>query len=394
MKNIEQKEKNILFLLHCSDLNNGATRSMVDVIENLVKKENVKIIVIYPDKEGSAIKYLNDLGIKTFHILYGRWDYFQNQKMLNKTKFLIKSIIKQAIGIINIPKVINIIKRERINVLYSNTGVIYQGALLNKITKIPHIWHIREFGEEDHGLKNMYGNNRFYKCLNKYTNSVIFISNSIKQKFEKYIENKNKTSVIYNDISKKFINPKENINENYKLKMTIVGTIQEGKGQFEAVKAVKILKDKNIDCELHMAGKETGDYYLEIKKYITENGLEKNAIFDGFIKNVNEYRKKFDIGIVASSNEAFGRVTIEGMLSGLAMIGADAAGTKELIEDNNNGLLYELHNEKALADKIQILNNDRQMLKNISNNGFNYAVNNFTVGKASDAIYNIVKDII
>ena len=40
-----------------------------------------------------------------------------------------------------------------------------------------------------------------------------------------------------------------------------------------------------------------------------------------------------------------------------------------------------------------MLNNDREKLKKISNNGFNYAVTNYTVGKASNTIYNIVNTL-
>lgn len=393
MENTRKIEKNILFFFHSSDLNNGATRSMIDVIENLVKNDDVNVVVLYPDKRGSAIKYLEDLEIKTYNILYGRWDYPYKQKTFKKVKFIVKSIIKQIIGLLNTFKILNIIKKEKINIIYSNTSVIYEGAILNKITKIPHIWHIREFGKEDHALKNMYGDKKFYKYLNNYTNIIIFISNSVKQKFMNQIENKTKNYVIYNDISKEFINPKQIFNDNKKLKITIIGTIQEGKGQLEVVKAVKILKDKNTKVELHIAGKKTGQYYYKIRQYVQNNELDDFVIFDGFIQNVNEYRKNFDVGIVASSNEAFGRVTIEGMLSGLVMIGADSAGTKELIKDNENGMLYKLHNERDLAEKIQILNDNRELLKNISNNGFNYAINNFTRGKASNQIYNIINDI-
>lgn len=392
-KNVEKDKKNIIVLLHAMDLNNGATRSMIDLIENLIKKNNIKIIALYPKYDEDTIKYLNSIGVKTYKVLFGRWDYLPNQKFGKKIICFIKSIIKQVIGIINIPKILKIMKNEDINIIYSNTSVIYEGAILSKITHIPHIWHIREFGEEDHGLKNMYGNNIFFKFLNNYTDAIIFISNSIKQKFENNIIDKSKIYVVYNDISKQFINPKKAVNKNEKLKMTIIGTIQEGKGQLDVVKAGKILKDKNINFELHIAGRKIGEYYNKICKYILENNLNKEVIFDGFIKDVNKYRKEFDIGIVASSNEAFGRVTIEGMLSGLAMIGANCAGTKELIEDNVNGLLYKLHDEHDLAEKIIMLDNNREKLKKISNNGFNYAVTNYTNGKASNAIYNIVNTL-
>ena len=194
-------KNNILFLFHSSNLNNGATRSMIDVIENLIKRPNVNIVVLYPDKKGTAIKYLNDLGVKTYKIYYGRWDYYPAQKFIKKMCFFIKSFLKQLLGILNIPIIIKIIRKEKIDLVYTNTSVIYEGALLSKLTKIKHIWHIREFGKEDHGFEIIYGKKIFMKLLNKNTDAVIFISDSIRQKFISMINNTN-TYVIYNDISK------------------------------------------------------------------------------------------------------------------------------------------------------------------------------------------------
>lgn len=42
-------------------------------------------------------------------------------------------------------------------------------------------------------------------------------------------------------------------------------------------------------------------------------------------------RKKIDVELVCSRSEAFGRVTIESMMSSNPVIGANTGGTKELI---------------------------------------------------------------
>lgn len=118
--------------------------------------------------------------------------------------------------------------------------------------------------------------------------------------------------------------------------------------------------------------------------------MKEYVYFDGFIKDVNTYRKNMDIGIVSSSNEAFGRVTVEGMLSNMAIIGANAAGTSELILNNKTGLLYELHNVLDLADKIEFLCSNRNTLKTLAELGFKYAQENFTRSKAAEEIYSII----
>ena len=60
-KNVEKDKKNIIVLLHAMDLNNGATRSMIDLIENLIKNNNIKITVLYPKYDEDTIRYLNSI---------------------------------------------------------------------------------------------------------------------------------------------------------------------------------------------------------------------------------------------------------------------------------------------------------------------------------------------
>ena len=113
----------------------------------------------------------------------------------------------------------------------------------------------------------------------------------------------------------------------------------------------------------------------------------------GFIKNVNEYRSNMDIGIVSSSNEAFGRVTIEGMLSGLAIVGANAAGTLELIQNKKNGMLYQKGNEKELAEILELLYNNRDYMKKIAKTGFQEALETYTTHRAAEKIASILQEI-
>ena len=47
-----------------------------------------------------------------------------------------------------------------------------------------------------------------------------------------------------------------------------------------------------------------------------------------------------DVILVCSQWEAFGRITVEAMLTGKAVIASANGGTTELIKDGENGLLY------------------------------------------------------
>ena len=377
------KQIKILFCLHHPNINNGAIRSIVDVIENLVKKYDITVYVVYPTRKETAIDYLEKLGVKTIYLPF----YKLNK---NGRKGMWKYIIKKIMSPFLFFKLRQIVKREKISIIYSNTIVIDYGFILSKMANLPHIWHIREFGKEDHGIVLRGGEKALYRKLNE-SKGIIYISKAIEEKYSPHIKKGIFQEVIYNDISKDFINRKTNFNidPDNSLKATIIGTIQEGKGQLVAVKAVEKANKLGAKIELHICGKKIGSYYNEVSNYVKDHKLSDQIYFDGFKTKMNEYRSDMDIGIVASKSEAFGRVTVEGMLSNLAMIGADSAATSELITDNVTGLLYKNGDIDELAEKLVYLYKDRKKLKELAINGFDFA-KKFTEGNAANEIYDMI----
>ena len=389
------KKNNILFCLHYSGLNNGAVRSLVDVIEELIKNESVSAYVIYPDCRGSAIDYLEKIGAKCFYIPFYRVDY--NDKTVNLKKKIRNTFAYNLKGIFsyyNFYKARRMISKYNITTIYSNTIVIDYGFVLSKKMGIPHLWHVREFGKEDHGLNLRGGERKLYANLEN-SQGIIYISKAIEGKYRPNIKKDVPQYVIYNDISTDFINPKKNFNmcNTEPLQVAIIGTIQKGKGQLDVIQAVAEVNKMKLKCVLHIAGKEEGSYYEEIKAYVKKHALQNMILFDGFIEEVNKYRSKMDVGVVASENEAFGRVTIEGMLSELAIIGADAAGTLELIQDGVNGLLYHKGDIEQLAKMLNLFYDDRQYMKKIAQTGYKKAIENYTTHQAAKKISEILYKI-
>ena len=175
---------------------------------------------------------------------------------------------------------------------------------------------------------------------------------------------------------------KNNIN------LIIAGAITEGKGQIDAVLAINELKNRGYNnIKLSIAG--SGD--INILKYkIDELGLNNNINMLGQVRNLPEIRKNNDIELVCSKSEAFGRVTIEAMMSMMPVIGANTGGTKELIKDKYNGLLYEQGNYKSLANKIEYFIVNRDEIERMAKNAYVFS-KGFTVEKNMKQIYELYK---
>lgn len=88
--------------------------------------------------------------------------------------------------------------------------------------------------------------------------------------------------------------------------------------------------------------------------------------------------RRADAILMCSKREAFGRVTVEGMLAGKPVIGANSGGTLELIQDGITGLLYTSGDPKALAEKIRYLYENPDTATHVGENAKAWAETSFT----------------
>ena len=95
---------------------------------------------------------------------------------------------------------------------------------------------------------------------------------------------------------------------------------------------------------------------------------------------------------MCSVSEAFGRVTVEGMLSGALIIGKNCAATCELLQNNKTGLLY--YNTNDLVEKIKYVYDNIDVCKMIAKNGQKDASKRFTSEINGREINEIYKNLI
>ena len=217
---------------------------------------------------------------------------------------------------------------------------------------------------------------------------VVFISEAVKKAYISKIDNKH-TIVAYNDISKDYDCYVERDWNKKNLSLLSVGSIIPGKGHKCVIDATIKLHEEGYPICLNIAGK--GKAYMdELENYISSMNAESYIHLLGQVSDMKSLREECEVGIVASLMEAFGRVTIEGMLSGLLMIGANSGGTAELINDGENGYLFKPDDVESLVDKIRKVFNNRRKSKELAEKGYSSA-KRFTEGNcANDIMLNMI----
>ncbi len=382
----------ILVCAHDANITGGANRSLLMVIDGLISR-NVEVEVLLPNKRGEMNTELDKRNIKWFSCVY-----FGVTSSIRKDGQDWKRIGKVYVGyfleLFQARKMLTVLKNRGYDLVYTNTRGPIIGAKIAQHLGIPHVVHVREFGAE----KPLFGFWN-YKKMEKLSSKIILISNALYNEYAKHIS-KDKLVAIPNGIDSPLdLTFPKNRNDG-EFRMLLTGRLVPDKGQIEAIKATKILVNqghKNI--RLYFAGslvpKMRMEWYeKQLKDLVHKLDIEDNVVFLGEIKDMVSVRKNMDIELMCAIKETFGRVTVEGMRSGLLVIGANTGGTLEIISDGDTGILYQQGDEQDLADKILEVFRNPETRMRIAQNGYNFAQNNFTPLKNIESVYDTLRMVV
>lgn len=176
---------------------------------------------------------------------------------------------------------------------------------------------------------------------------------------------------------------KNNLNLKNKFIVLFVGRISPDKGIIYLLKALSLILEKEPSSNIVVViGGAPGLEKDNLLNYIKENDLEKFAKFLGYIKD-EEIRAIYNMADIfcAPSVTFTGETTnylkasnnldltvsttpmtaVEAMACGKPIILTNVPGSKEVVEDNFNGLLIPEKDPQALAETILKIKNDPQL---------------------------------
>lgn len=217
------------------------------------------------------------------------------------------------------------------------------------------------------------------KYLAKYTDTLILINHEdyeyCKKSFSKrcfdinYIpgigieENK-----FMNEMScEKYKKIRESIGLNEKdFVLIFPARLDKNKNQTLLINVMEKLIVRFPDIHLLLPGEdELNGYY---QKLTTEKKLEKNIHYLGYVKNISDLLKISDLSVSSSIREGLGLNLAEGNYVGLPIVATKNRGHMDVVKNGVNGFLIELSNEDEFVDKIEMLYNDKELYKKMSEN--------------------------
>ncbi len=384
---------NILFVSHENNLG-GATRSLLGLIDCLREMTDFRIFVFVPkfNEDTPQGKLTDALDARNIPYLFDTaywWMYpAENKEHPGQS---LKDHMKMSVSRRTAGKLAAYAEANHIDLIHSNSSVTMVGALAAKKAGCRHVWHIREFGEEDHGYTFTENKEKSLKFMAETTDRFICISKAIYDKYAKLLPAE-KCVMIHNGVGPV---PEERSVRKEAENLLISGRIKESKGQMEALQALNILvKEGYNDLKLHFAGVGEEEYMKRLEEYIQKEDLSEHTVFHGFVSDMVSLREGMDIELVCSRMEAFGRVTVEGMLSSHPVVGADTGGTKDLILDGKTGLLYRQSDPASLAAQIRRLLDSFELRRDIAHEAYVYAKENCTAGANARKVLSVYNEMV
>jgi glycosyltransferase involved in cell wall biosynthesis len=374
----------ILFVSHDAKLF-GAPRSLFNLIQGIQRDyPEINIHVILPYK-GLLTDELTKSGIK-FSVVYFPWTVTRYRQEIPVFKKLIRRLKKLMKTVYLLPDFIREVKRINPDYIHSNTSAITTGALAAMITRRKHIWHIREFGWEDHRQTYdwTYAVQRFF-----YNRSYLLISISEAIKKLKLTGLKVPVKQIYNGVYFKddLVWPARE-QTSHVVTFGIVGGIREAKGQSEAIEAFADFYRRHKNARLLIVGHTDINATKPLQQLAVQLECVDAVEFVEFEKNIDAVYLRIDILLSCSRSEGMGRSLVEAMAHGIPVISKNTGGAVEIVVHEHNGFLYTDVADLSLKMEALLTN---ETYAQYSTNAIEWVTNNFTIEKYTQ---NVVEAIL
>ncbi|WP_417841593.1 glycosyltransferase family 4 protein [Terasakiella sp.] len=138
--------------------------------------------------------------------------------------------------------------------------------------------------------------------------------------------------------------------------ITFVGRLLWAKGVGEIIEAARLLKERGQDIRIALVG----DIDALNPQSATQDDLASWQA-DGLVEcwgrrtDIADIYRQSTVALLPSWREGLPKSLLEAAACGLAMIATDVPGCREIVRDQENGLLVPLQNSVALANAIECL---------------------------------------
>ena len=326
-----------ILLFHSSNDMYGASKIFLQIL-NLLKNKSFELHVILPSRGILDDLIHKDVTVSYFNLGVLRKKYLNIFGIFNRLVKIYKSFFL----------IRNYISKNKIDLVYTNTSVIWSSGMAARSLKIPSIYHVHEIPFGSFLYENISG-----YLVNCISTKVICVSDAVFYYWRINIDNL-KLVRIYNGIEiPKVLKKQTNIDE---ILISNISRITPYKGHKYLIEVFKKLIFFEQKFKLLIIGDvyPGNEHYLEeLKSLVLKYKLEENIRFLGYRRDINKILSKSNLFIhTPIKPDPLPTVLFESLYSKTPTISTNIGGALEILNNGNNGLLIPLNDSTKSANLI------------------------------------------
>ncbi len=272
--------------------------------------------------------------------------------------------------------------------LHANgSRAMFYAGLVGRFAQRPVIWHVR-IADRDAVLDRL---------LAPLARAIVVNSKAVERRFAGLTH---KVRCIPNGVDLARFSPRQpSAGLRASLDLTEGAPVVASVGRFVAYKGYTHLLEaarlvREAAPEVHWVLVGDGELRSELEAQCRGLGLESRVHFTGWREDIPEVLALADLFVLPSLGEHFGRVLIEAMAMGRAVVATDAGGVPEVVLDGETGLLVPPAQSRALAEAVLALLRDPARARRLGEAGRLRAEAEFSLARHVETVEALYKELL
>jgi glycosyltransferase involved in cell wall biosynthesis len=173
----------------------------------------------------------------------------------------------------------------------------------------------------------------------------------------------------------------------------VVSRLDLGKGVMQVVQVADRLRQLGVRFKLILVGNETAGEEgakAALDNEIARLDLRKQMQLVGHRTDIETVMASLDVLLMPSPTETFGRVLIEAMASGVAVVASGGGGVPNIVQHEQNGLLVPPLSVEAMAQSIAVYYKDPEKRVRLAEQGRQMASERYDYRVLDQRLYSIL----
>jgi glycosyltransferase involved in cell wall biosynthesis len=381
----------------------GAKISLLHLIDSLAQ-QRICVFLALSHPADDIFGQMADSKISSIHTLYLPF-WYQNRSLRSFDR-LMAFLSKVLRGWYIIPslRLAYFILKHKIDLVHSNSSATPVGALAALLTGRPHVWHVREPIGADTEFPLVLGDHVSARLMRMLSREIICISEYTGQFFTKQGI---KPQIVLNGINTGEFDAavirgnelRKKLRLRTRVVIGMVGNLRASwKEHAVFLRSMALVLEKAPDIQFVVFGGTSDlnitEYTRSLDQIARSAGLNDHLIWAEHVDDIPAIMHGFDVLVHPASREGSGRVIMEAMAAGRAVVAVRSGGGQELVQQDQTGLLVEPKNPVALADAVLVLMNDPEKMDRMGRQAQSYARAHFSHERTASQVLDIYRRVL